>query len=63
MGLTPIALFTASVFIACNLRIADSFAARKADDQRRAAAGLPLRRRKRRRRTADDLIGAANAPP
>jgi hypothetical protein len=62
-GLTPIALFTASVFIARNLRIADSFAARKADDQRRAAAGLPPRRRKRRRQTADDLIDAANAPP
>jgi hypothetical protein len=62
-GLTPIALFAASVFIARNLRIANSFAARKADDERRAANGLPPRRRKRRRQTADDLIGAANAPP
>jgi hypothetical protein len=62
-GLTPVALFTATVFIARNLRIADSFAARKADDQRRAAAGLPPKQRKRRRQTADDLIGAQNAPP
>jgi hypothetical protein len=62
-GLTSIALFTASIFIARNLRIADSFAARKADDERRAANGLPPRQRRRRRQTADDLIGAANAPP
>ncbi|MGH2949471.1 MAG: hypothetical protein ACRDPC_24990 [Solirubrobacteraceae bacterium] len=62
-GLTAIALFTASVFIARNLRIADSFAARQAEDERRAASGLPPRQRKRRRQTAGDLIGAANAPP
>ncbi len=62
-GLTPTALFTASVFIARNLRVADSFAARKADDQRRAATGLPPKQRRRRRQTSDDLIGAANAPP
>jgi len=63
MRLTPIALFTASVFVARNLRIADSFAARKAEDKRRAANGLPPRQRKRRRQTTDDLIDAANAPP
>jgi hypothetical protein len=62
-GLTPIALFATCVFIARNLRIADSFAARQADDQRRAAGGLAPKRRKRRRQTAADLIGAANAPP
>ena len=61
-GLTPIALLTATVFIARNLRVADAFAARKAEDQRRAANGLPPRQRKRRRQTTDDLIGAANAP-
>jgi hypothetical protein len=63
MGLTPIALFTASVLVARNLRIADSFAARKAEDERRTAGGLPPRQRNRRRQTAVDLIGAANAPP
>jgi hypothetical protein len=62
-GLAPIALFAASVFVARNLRVADAFAARVAEDERRAAEGLPPRRRKRRRKSASDLIGAASAPP
>jgi hypothetical protein len=62
-GLTPIALFAASVFVARNLRVADAFAVREAEDERRAAQGLAPRRRKRRRKSADDLIGAASAPP
>lgn len=60
-GLAPIALFTAGVFVARNLRVADAFAARQAEDERRAAEGLAPKRR-RRRRTADDLVGAASAP-
>jgi hypothetical protein len=40
-GLTPIALFAATAFIARNLRVADAFSARQAEDQRRAARGLP----------------------
>ena len=60
-GLAPIALFAASVFAARNLRVADAFAARQAEDERRAAEGLAPKRR-RRRRAADDLIGAASAP-
>jgi hypothetical protein len=63
MGLAPRALFTASVFIARNLRIADSFAARQAENERRAAIGLAPKRRKRRRRTAADPIAAPHAPP
>ena len=63
MGLTPIALFTATVLIARNLRIADAFTARQAENERRAANGLPPKQRKRRRQTTDDLISAANAPP
>ncbi len=62
-GLAPIALFVATVLIARNLRVADAFAAREAEDQRRAANGLPPRRRRRRRRSAGDLIDAAKAPP
>jgi hypothetical protein len=62
-GLAPIALFAASVFVARNLRVADAFAARVAEDERRAAEGLPPKRRKRRRKSAADLIGAANGPP
>jgi hypothetical protein len=62
-GLTPIALFAAGVFVARNLRVADSFAAHQAEQERRAACGLPPKRRRRRRQTAEDLIGAANAPP
>jgi hypothetical protein len=63
MGLAPIALFAASVFVARNLRVADAFAARQVEEKRRAAEGLPPRRRRRRRQTAEDLIRAANAPP
>jgi hypothetical protein len=63
MGLTPIALFTATALIARNLRIADAYNARRAENQRRAALGLPPKQRKRRRKTAQDLINAANAPP
>jgi hypothetical protein len=62
-GLASIALFAASIFVARNLRVADAFATRKAEDQRRAARGLPPKRRKRRRQTTDDLIAAAHAPP
>ncbi len=62
-ALTPIALFIATALIARNIRVADSFAARQAEDQRRAAQGLPPKQRKRRRQTAADLISAANAPP
>jgi hypothetical protein len=63
MGLTAIALFTATVFIARNIRIHDAFAARQAENERRAANGLPPKHRKRRRHTAEDLITAANTPP
>ena len=62
-GLTPIALFTATVFIARNLRINDAFQARQAKDAKRLADGLPPKQRKRRRQTTNDLITAANAPP
>jgi hypothetical protein len=63
MGLTPNALFATALFIARNLRIADAFNDRQADNARRLAAGLPPKRRRRRRQTTADLIGAANAPP
>jgi hypothetical protein len=63
MGLAPVALFAAAVFVARNLRVADSFAARQAEEERRAAEGMAPKRRRRRRQTADDLIGVASAPP
>ncbi len=63
MGLTPIALFTATVFIARNLRITDAFAARQAENERRAANGLAPKQRRRRRHSAEELINAANTPP
>jgi hypothetical protein len=63
IGLTAIAMFTATVLIARNLRIADAFAARQAENERRAANGLPPKHRKRRRHTTQDLISAAHAPP
>jgi hypothetical protein len=62
-GLAPLALFAASVFVARNLRVADAFAARQADDARRLAKGLPPKRRRRHRRRATDPAGTANAPP
>jgi hypothetical protein len=63
IGLTPIALLTATALIARNMRIADAHLARQAANERRAAQGLPPKQRKRRRHTAEDLISAANAPP
>jgi hypothetical protein len=63
MGVTARALFTASVFVARNLRVADSFAARQAENRRRAQRGLQPKRRKRRRRSTAELIAAAHAPP
>jgi hypothetical protein len=63
MGLAPIALFTATVLIARNLRIHDAFTARQAENQQRAADGLPPKQRKRRRQTTTELITAANPPP
>ena len=62
-SLTGIALFSASVLIARNLRIHDAFTARQAENERRAANGLPPTQRRRRRTTTEDLIGAANTPP
>ncbi|MDQ6775497.1 MAG: hypothetical protein M3071_04575 [Actinomycetota bacterium] len=62
MGLTAIALFTATTLIARNLRIHDAFTAREAENERRAANGLPPKHRKRRRTTTNDLTGQS-APP
>jgi hypothetical protein len=59
-GLAPILLFLAATVAARNLRIADAFDIRTADNSRRAAAGLPARTRPRRRKTITDL---ANTPP
>lgn len=61
-GLVPIALFTATTLTTRNLRIADAFAARQAENQRRAQLGLPPRRRKRRRHTLHQLTSASTPP-
>jgi hypothetical protein len=62
MGLTGIALFTATVLIARNLRVADAFTARQAENQRRETRGLPPKTRARRRTTIHDLTQTAHAP-
>jgi hypothetical protein len=62
-GLTPIALFAASAVAARNLRIANAFAARQAENERRARNGLPPKQRQRRRRGVKDPTSTANAPP
>jgi hypothetical protein len=61
-SLTPIALLTATAFIARNLRIADAFTDRQTANHRRAALGLPSRQRTRRRQTTTDLINTATPP-
>lgn len=63
MGLTANALFIACVFAVRNLRTAEAFACRQAEEERRAALGLARKRRKRRRRTIAYLLATANAPP
>jgi hypothetical protein len=64
MGLTPIALFTACLFVVRNVRVADAFSARKAEETRRLTCGLPPRRRRRRRRdTLRELLAEPGAPP
>lgn len=62
-GLTATALLTATVVIARNTRIQDTFNARQAENARRAIHGLPPRQRQRRRQTTTDLIAATNSPP
>ncbi|MHB8492667.1 MAG: hypothetical protein ACYDA6_10715 [Solirubrobacteraceae bacterium] len=62
MGLTPNALLLACAFVVTNIRVADSFALRCAEDERRRRRGLPPRRR-RRRHTLHDIVAAANSPP
>jgi hypothetical protein len=63
MGLTGPTLLLTCAFIIANIRTADAFTARQAENQRRAACGLPPRRRRRRRRSLHDLTSHANAPP
>jgi hypothetical protein len=63
MGLAPMLLFLTATTVVCNLRVADAFDTRQADNTRRASAGQPPRTRRRRRKTIGDLTGAANAPP
>jgi hypothetical protein len=62
IGLTPIALFTATTLIARNIRVANAFTTRQTDNERRAARGLPPKLRKRRRHTIHDLVVSAHAP-
>jgi len=64
MGTTPNALMLTCVFVVANVRVADAFAARQAEDRRRRAHGLPPRKRAKRRHSLHDLMAAdANAPP
>lgn len=63
MGLAGIALFLACVFVVSNLRTADAFAARVAEDQRRRECGRPPKQRRKRRRRVAEPATLANAPP
>jgi hypothetical protein len=62
-GITAPSLLLACLLVVRNIRIADAFAARQAEQARRAACGRPPRTRSRRRRTIHDLLAEANAPP
>jgi hypothetical protein len=60
MGLTPLMLFTTTLFTVRNQRILAVWNTRQQDSQRRAAAGLPPKTRKRRSKT---LTMLAAGPP
>jgi hypothetical protein len=62
-GIAAPSLFLACLFVVRNVRVADAFAARQAEQARRAACGDPPRTRSKRRRTIHDLLAEANAPP
>jgi hypothetical protein len=59
MGLAAISIMLAGAVVVRNVRVLDSFAERRLDDERRRSAGLEPRTRQRRRRTTMDLIGAS----
>jgi hypothetical protein len=64
MGLTPNTLMLTCVFIIANIRTAEAFAARQAEDERRRQRGLAPKHRRRRRQSLQDTLAAdANAPP
>ncbi len=63
MGLTGPTLMLTCAFIIANIRTADAFTARQAENERRMACGLAPKRRARRRRSLHDLIAPPNAPP
>jgi hypothetical protein len=62
MGLTAIALHTATTLIARNIRVHDAFNARQAENQRREAYDLAPKTRAHRRTTIHDLAATAHAP-
>jgi hypothetical protein len=61
-AITPNALYAATTLIARNIRVADAFTARQAENQRRANRGLPPKTRARRRTTIHQLLTTAHAP-
>ena len=63
MGLTPNTIMLACATIIVNIRTAEAFAARQAEERRHAEDGLPPRRRRKRRASLHDLTAQANAPP
>jgi hypothetical protein len=64
MGLAPLFLLITCCLMVRNLRVADAFQARRAEQARRAAAGMAPRQRRRRRRTLADLVAPTpGAPP
>ena len=62
-GITSPSLFLTCLFVVRNIRVADAFDARQAEQAHRQARGHPPRTRHRRRETTHDLLAAANAPP
>ena len=63
MGLAPLAVVLACALVVRNLRVTDSFEARRIDNERRHTIGLPPRTRRRRRTTTADLLVGSGASP
>jgi hypothetical protein len=62
-GIAAPPLFLTRLLVVRNMRVADTFDARQAEQAHRQACGHPPRTRRRRRETIHDLLAAANAPP
>ena len=62
MGLAPLFVLVTCCLVVRNLRVADAFEARHAEQARRAATGLAPKPRRRRRKALADLVARPGRP-